>query len=537
MPVPTTPSRRTVLRAGLTAGAALTAAGALGSPASGAAPRSAAPGSTAPGDVFGLGVASGEPDASSVVLWTRLATDPTADDGLGGLCDRTSDVEWEIASDERFSGVVRRGRVRTGPQDGHSVHVEAGGLAPGRDYWFRFRSGRSLSPAGHTRTAPAAGAMTPLTMCFTSCSQFEHGWFTAYRRLAEEQPDVVLHLGDYMYEYGAGGYDAPGGNVRDHAGPETTTLAGYRQRYGQYHADADLQAAHAAAPWLVVFDDHEVENNWAGDVRELPVDPQGDFRARRAAAFRAYWENMPLRAAQRPRGSAMRLYRRVGFGGLVTFHMLDTRQYRGDQPCGDEFGTDCAARTDPSRSLPGSEQERWIASGFADSRARWDVLGQQVFFSQVDFTPGAGRGFNPDAWDGYPGSRDRVVDGWVAATRRARARNLVVLTGDVHAHWAADVRRRFDDPASPVIGTELVSSSITSGGDGSEQKPETAATLAENPHVRFYNNRRGYVRTRFEPSRMTAEFKVVPYVSRPGAPAETRARFVTEDRRPGLNPA
>jgi alkaline phosphatase D len=159
------------------------------------------------------------------------------------------------------------------------------------------------------------------------------------------------------------------------------------------------------------------------------------------------------------------------------------------------------------------------------------VLGQQVFFSQVDFTPGQGRGFNPDAWDGYTASRDRVVDSWTAAG----VRNTVVLTGDVHAHWAADVRRRFDDPEAPVVGTELVSSSVTSGGDGSETRPDTATTLAENPHVRYYNNRRGYVRTRFTAGRMTADFRVVPYVQRPDAPVQTRATFVVEDRRPGLN--
>ncbi|OLL97583.1 secreted alkaline phosphatase [Pseudonocardia sp. Ae406_Ps2] len=425
-------SRRSLLRAGLTA-AAVTAAAPLLPGAAVAAPGPAP--ARPPGDPFGLGVASGEPDATSVVLWTRLATDPLADDGLGGVGNRATDVEWEIADDERFTRVVRRGRVRTGPEAGHSVHVEVPGLRPGRDYHYRFRVGRTVSDAGRTRTAPPPASMTPVHMAFTSCSQFEHGWFTAYRRMAEERPDVLLHLGDYIYEYPAKDYVAPGGNVRDHASPETTTLAGYRQRLAQYHADADLQAAHAAAPWLVVFDDHEVENNWAGDVRELPIDPPGDFTARKAAAFRAYWENMPLRAAQRPRGAAMRLYRRVGYGGLVTFHMLDTRQYRGDQPCGDTFRSDCAERTDPARSLPGSAQEHWIADGFARSRARWDVLGQQVFFSQVDYTPGAGRGFNPDAWDGYPGSRDRVVDSWVAATQRGRARNLVVLTGDVHAHW------------------------------------------------------------------------------------------------------
>nr|WP_308283075.1 alkaline phosphatase D family protein [Pseudonocardia nigra] len=485
------------------------------------------------GNPFTLGIASGEPAPDGMVLWTRLAPDPLAEDGLGGIGGRYTDVEWEIAADEGFRQVVRRGVETTGPELGHSVHVELAGLKAGREYFYRFRAGTELSPTGRTRTSPPGSAMQPLTMCFTSCSQYEHGFFTAYARLAEDEPDLVLHLGDYLYEYTADDYVAPGGNVRDHVGPEIETLANYRQRHAQYKTDADLQAAHAVAPWLVVWDDHELDNNWADEVYENPETPQPNFRARREHAFRAYWENMPLRAAQRPNGIDMRLYRRVGWGGMANFHMLDTRQYRSDQPCGDEFNTDCAERTDPSRSLPGSEQERWIAEGFAASRARWDVLGQQVFFSQVDFTPGEGRGFNPDAWDGTPASRDRVIDSWT----EAKGRNLVVLTGDVHAHWAADVKRRFDDPEAPVVGSELVSSSITSGGDGSETREDTAAHLAENPHIRFYNNRRGYVRTRFTATEMTADFRALPYVQRPGAPVESRATFVVEDRRPGLQEA
>ncbi|MGH3912972.1 MAG: alkaline phosphatase D family protein [Pseudonocardiaceae bacterium] len=520
-------SRRSVLRAGLIGGALLAGSGsrltgtALAAPS---APR---------GNLFTLGVASGEPASDGMVLWTRLAIDPLAEDGLGGMGERNSTVEWEVAADEGFGQVVRRGMEATGPELGHSVHVELAGLEPSREYFYRFRAGTEISPAGRTSTAPPASELRALTMCFTSCSQYEHGYFTAYARLAEDEPDVVLHLGDYLYEYPADDYVAPGGNVRDHAGPEMETLANYRQRHAQYKTDADLQAAHAVAPWLVVWDDHELDNNWADEVPEKPQSPQPNFLARREAALRAYWENMPLRAAQRPRGIDMQLYRRVSWGQMATFHLLDTRQYRSDQPCDDKFNTDCAERSDPARSLPGSAQERWIADGFRDSRARWDVLGQQVFFSQVDFTPGVGRGFNPDSWDGAPASRDRVVDSWVAA----QTRNVVVLTGDVHAHWAADVKRRFDDPASPVVGTELVSSSITSGGDGSETQPNTAAHLAENPHLRFYNNRRGYVRTRFTPSEMTADFRVLPYVKQAGAPVETRASFVVEDRRPGLHPA
>ena len=520
--------RRTVLRAGVTASAVLAVPGGL--LVAGAGSAAASP---VRGEVFTLGVASGEPAPDGMVLWTRLASDPLADDGLGGLGKRRTEVEWELAADEGFRRIERRGTETTGPELGHSVHVELAGLPAGREYFYRFRVGREVSPVGRTRTSPQPTSMSPLTMCFASCSQFEHGFFTAYARLAEDEPDLVLHLGDYLYEYTADDYVAPQGNVRDHVGPEIETLANYRQRHAQYKTDTDLQAAHAVAPWLVVWDDHEVDNNWADEVPEHPENPQPNFLARREAAFRAYWENMPLRAAQRPSGIDMRLHRRVGWGATATFHMLDTRQYRSDQPCDDKFNSDCAERTDGEGTLPGSEQERWLAQGLQSSRARWDVLGQQVFFSQVDFTPGAGRGFNPDAWDGTPESRDRVVDSWI----QAQSRNVVVLTGDVHAHWAADIRRRFDDPEAPVVGTELVSTSITSGGDGSETRADTAGILADNPHIRFYNNRRGYVRTRFSANEMTADFRVLPYVRRPGAPVETRASFVVQDRKPGLNPA
>jgi alkaline phosphatase D len=336
----------------------------------------------------------------------------------------------------------------------------------------------------------------------------------------------VLHLGDYSYEYAT---DAA--SLRQLAGGVERTLADYRRRYAQYHADPDLVAAHAAAPWIVVFDDHEVENNWADMIPESPTEP--GFPQRRAAAFQAYYKNVPLRPSARPAGVDMRLYRRLGWGGLATFHMLDTRQFRDDQPCGDSYDTDCPERSDPARSLMGATQEAWLLDGFARSTARWDLTGQQVMFSQVDLTPGHGAGYNPDSWDGYVGCRDRVVDGWVAAG----VRNPVVLSGDVHSHWAADVKTRFDDPAAPVVGTELVSTSIASGGDGSEQLPQTAAVLAENPHVKFFNNRRGYVHARITPDTLTADFRVVPYVSRPDAPAETRASFVVEDRAAGLNRA
>jgi alkaline phosphatase D len=515
-------ARRTLLIAGAAAGAA------------GAATTWPLAASAAPyrgplkADPFTLGVASGDPDPDGFVLWTRLATDPLAADGHGGMPHRIVVVHWEVAADERFRKIVRRGTVAARPESAHSVHVELNGLAPGREFFYRFRAERYLSRVGRTRTAPArwsSGGV--LNMSFASCSQFEHGYFTAYKHLAADSPDLILHLGDYQYEYAPDTYNIPGGNPRDHLGPETVTLANYRQRHAQYKTDLDLQAAHAVAPWAVVFDDHEVENNWAD---EVPEQPDANFLARRAAAFQAYYENMPLRRTSIPRGIDMKLYRRLHWGRLATFHMLDTRQFRSDQACGDGY-KDCPDSADPARSITGARQERWLLDGFRRSAARWDVLGQQVFFAQRDNNSGPATVVSQDSWDGYAASRDRITRGWV----EARVRNPVVLTGDVHAHWASELKLNYADPTSRTVGTELVCTSITSGGDGADKVPAQHQWQPWNPHLRFWNNQRGYVRTRITGAEMAVDFQVVPFVTRPGAPVHTRASFVIEDRVPGLH--
>jgi alkaline phosphatase D len=502
-------NRRSILLGGAAAGLGLASFAA--GPA--AAQRGADP------NPFTLGVASGDPWSDSVVLWTRLAVDPLAENGLGGMPERDRMVQWQVATDERFRHVVRGGATIARSAAAHSVHVEAGGLRPGREYYYRFRTGRHASPTGRTLTTPPRGSMPDLTMCFASCADYGDGYFTAYRRLAEDHPDLVLHLGDYLYEY-----PANSGDIRAVAGPEIRTLANYRQRYAQYKADPDLQLAHATAPWLVVWDDHEIENNWAGEAPEAP-DP--GFLDRRAVAFQAYYENMPLRSSVRPRGNDMRLYRRFAWGDLATFHMLDTRQYRDDQACGDGLKIDCAERLDPNRTITGAEQERWLLDGFHRSRARWDVLGQQVFFAQRDRTFTEQQGFDMDSWDGYYASRDRIT------AAMGGVRNGVVLTGDVHRHWAADIRENPDQPDSKGVGVELVATSITSTGDGNENA--NARELAENPHIKFFKNRRGYVRTRFTAGELRADFRILPYVTTAGAEAQTAATFVVEDRNPALH--
>jgi alkaline phosphatase D len=480
-------------------------------------------------DPFTLGVASGDPEPDGVVLWTRLAVDPLAEDGMGGMPNGSFDVKWEVAKDERFRRRVASGRKETAAEIGYSVHVEVDGLDSGREYYYRFRTGRWTSPVGRTVTAPSRWSMPDeLRMAFASCSQYEHGYFTAYRHLAESHPDLVLHLGDYQYEYKAKVYNSPDGNVRDHEGPETVSLATYRQRHAQYKADPDLQLAHAAAPWLVVWDDHETENNWADEVPESGSDTpdREDFLVRRAAAFQAYWENMPLRRSSVPQGIDMQLYRRVRWGRLANFHMMDTRQYRDDQACGDGTKTDCAEAWDESRTITGAEQEEWLIDGFHSSRARWDVLGQQVFFTQRDADAGGPLRTSMDGWDGYAASRQRIIDGWI----EAEVRNPVVLTGDVHTHWAGEILADFPDAQGPSVGVELVATSITSGGDGADSVPEDNAALKINPHIKFRNAQRGYVETVITPDQMDVHFRVVPQVTVADAPVHTRRSYTIADR-------
>lgn len=477
-------------------------------------------------DPFTLGVASGDPAHDGFVIWTRLAVVPLADDGLGGMPDRLIEVEWQVAEDDRFASIAATGTFDAVPASAHSVHVELDGLRPGREYFYRFRVGDHVSPAGRAVTAPRPHSMVrELSMVFASCANFEHGYFTAYRHLAQLRPDLILHLGDYQYEYRKDTYVSPDGNVRDHEGPETETLADYRRRHAQYKSDPDLQAAHAAAPWLAVWDDHELDNNWANLAHEKPEIPQPNFAQRRAAAFQAYYENLPLRSSSVPSGVDMQLYRRLSWGRLATFHMMDTRQYRDDQACGDGWKR-CPDADDPRRSITGARQEEWLLDGFRRSRARWDLLGQQVFFSQRDRDTGPNKETSQDSWDGYTASRGRITRGWVDAG----VRNPVVLTGDVHNHWAGEVKSDFDDPTGESIGVELVASSITTGGNGSDGDPADNPLIPNNPHLKFFNAQRGFVATRITPNELTADFLVVPTVAEPGSSIHSRATFVVADR-------
>ncbi|MDW5327434.1 alkaline phosphatase D family protein [Plantactinospora sp. KLBMP9567] len=471
---------------------------------------------------FKLGVASGEPAPDSVVLWTRLAPSPLNADGQGGMANADVTVEWQVSTDERFGSLVAAGSVAARYADAHSVHVVAGGLAPDADYFYRFRAQGHISPVGRTRTAPAAGSFgRDLVMTFASCAHYESGYYTAYRRMAEDNPGLVLHLGDYLYE------DATTtGSVREHAGAEIVSLADYRRRYAQYKSDPDLQAAHAAAPWLLVPDDHEVENNYAGTVREnnTPALTAAQWTARRTAAYRAYYENLPLRPSSAPSGNSIALYRRIRWGRLATFHMLDTRQYRDDQVCGDGRKV-CADADLPGRTLTGAAQEAWLLDGLGQHLGTWDIMGQQVFFARQLDAAGAA---NMDSWDGYRASRSRIQQGW---TQRG-VRNPLVLTGDVHQAWANNLKADYANPGSATIGTELVCTSISSGGNGSADTAIPNGSV--NPHIRFFSNRRGYVRTAIGRTQIRADFRAVTSVTEHGAPVSTAGSFVIADGRPGL---
>ncbi len=474
---------------------------------------------------FTLGVASGDPGSDSVVLWSRLAPEPLAADGFGGMDPVRVPVRWTVATDERMRHVVQRGLTFADPDFAHSMHVEVDRLTPGRWYWYQFNVGGEWSAIGRTRTTPGS-KQSPrrLRFAFASCQHYEQGLYTAYQHMATEDLDMVLHLGDYIYEDGVSP-TLP----RQHDGDEPMTLAQYRNRHALYKSDTHLQSTHGAFPWLVVFDDHEVENNWASDFDQNGTAPEL-FLPRRAVAFKSYYEHMPLRRSSIPRGPDIQLFRRIRFGDLAEINMLDTRQYRDDQACDDGTDIDCAAALDPARTITGREQERWLLRGLDQSRARWNVIGQQVFMAQRDFEAGAPKRLSMDGWDGYAASRDRVL-GYVA---RRRIENVVVLTGDVHANYAAELKADFADPASPTIGTEFVGTSISSGGDGLDVPANAAVLLTENPHIKFVNAQRGYVICDMTHQRCRTEYKTMPFVTSPGAPIATRASFTVLSGEPQL---
>jgi len=481
-------------------------------------------------DPFTLGVASGSPLADGVVLWTRLAPAPL--EPGGGLPPTPIDVHWKVSEDESFRRGVRSGRALALPELAHSVHVELRGLEPARMYWYRFDCDGASSSVGRTRTAATAGTrLERLRLAYASCQHYEQGYYGAYRALLEDDVDLIVHLGDYIYEGASRGVE-----VRRHEGPEPVDLAGYRARYALYKLDPALQAAHAAHPWVTTWDDHEVDNDYAGDASQDRDDPSA-FRARRAAAYQAYYEHMPLWGRARPVGSDARLFQRLAFGDLLELSVLDTRQYRSDQPCGETGGgggqvvEQCAARLAPSQSFLGEIQRGWLLAGLVRSQVRWNVIAQQTLMAELDQKAGPGEAFWTDAWDGYAAERQRIL----AALAERSVPNVVVLGGDVHSFFANELRPDFRDPLSPVVASEFVGTSISSDGLPYERFAEL---LPDNPHVKFFDSRqRGYVRCEITRDRWLTDFRMVESVREPSSPARTLASFAVEAGSPSIQRA
>ena len=495
---PATPTPSTTTTAAPTTTAPATTAAATTTPTSATLPPAAPP--------FTWGVASGDPLPDRVVLWTRVDTSGDAE------------VTWEVATDAQFRSVAARGAATATAADDYTLHVDAAGLQPDTRYWYRFTSG-AASVAGRTRTMPAADA-TPekLRFGFGSCQDWQGGFYAAHRDAVASDLDLFVWLGDYIYEYGAAA-----GAPRRHTGDTCLTLADYRTRYALYRSDVDLQAAHAAYPWLVVWDDHEVQNNYAAAVSEDATVSEADFLARRAQAYQAWWEWMPTRLPK-PTDATLRIYREVAFGTLARLFLLDGRQYRSDQACGDAVlstAAPCAEWDDAGRTMLGDEQEAWLLQGLTASTATWNVLGNQVVMGDARLN---GAVLNYDQWDGYPVARQRLLDGITASGKR----NVVVVTGDIHLSAVADLATT---PGAAPVATELVGTSISSGALLPEQL-ESAINLF--PALKYINaHQRGWVRNEITRDGWTAEYRVVTDVRVAGSPVQTDATFTIAPTTPG----
>jgi len=461
---------------------------------------------------FQLGVASGDPTPDGFVIWTRLAPDPL---NGGGMTTEAIEVRWEVAEDERFERVVRRGSTIASAYWAHAVHVEVGGLKPERWYWYRFDSGGERSPVGRTRTTPPLGsAGSDFRFAFASCQHFETGLYTAYRHMLADNVDLVVHLGDYIYEG-----PATKDRIRAHRGPEIRTLEQYRNRYALYRSDDALQAMHAAAPWVVTWDDHEVDNNYANDISEEKNVRPVDLLKRRAIAYKAYYEHMPLRRSSLPNGASLQLYRRAPIGDLLELNLLDTRQYRSNQPCNDQ-SQGCTDLESAPHFL-GDAQEAWLKQGLSASKARWNVLAQQMVMMDLDRDPGDGYRANVDSWAGYRTPRGRVLQ----HIADARIRNVVVLTGDEHVNYAGEVHLDSRKSGSSPVAVEFTSTSITSGGDGQDLSPNDQAVMGANASLKFVNRQRGFMLCDVTKDRWETSVHVLDKVSAADGAISRRARI------------
>ena len=477
---------------------------------------------------FSLGIASGDPAPDGFVIWTRIAPEPLAPDGGMGI--GVAPVKWEVAADDRFNDIVASGEAPARPELAHSVHVEVSGLQPDRPYWYRFEIQGERSIRGRARTLPLPGS-SPQSLRFgvAGCQHYEEGYYAAFRHLAREDLAFVYHYGDYIYEYGGDALRPSFGGdliqpVRRYEGRMLYDITDYRQRYAQTKMDADLQRAHAAFPFLVTMDDHEVENNWVGILPQDDTPPE-IFRLRRAQAFQAWYEHMPVRWSSLPRPEGITLHDSLRWGDLAAINLLDTRQYRSDQDSNDRWATPCPAVGSADTTVLGADQEAWLARNLSQDQARWNVLAQQIMMMSLDrrTREEPEKFVNLDSWGGYEGARQRLL------ARMRGLDNVVVLTGDEHQNYAGLLHHR-DEP----VAVEFVTTSISSGGNGQDQRPGSDRILANNPQLKFINDQRGYVTCEVNAEEWRTNFMVMDRVTTPDGAISKRATWATPHGRPEL---
>lgn len=480
---------------------------------------------------FKLGVASGDPAADGFVLWTRLAPEPY---DLTALPQQSIPVAWEVAEDENMRKVVQSGTGLAHADNAHSVHVEVHGLEPDREYYYCFIAGSEKSPVGRTRTLPLPGLpRRDFRFAFASCQDFTNGYFAAYQDMVRQNPDLIIHTGDYIYEsvYKDG--------VRRIPVPVAMTLEDYRLLYACYRLDPHLQNAHAAAPWLLIWDDHEVENDWGGSYSESISDPE-QFLRRKAAAIKAYCEHLPLRLSARRRPGGVRIHQRTVIGDLIEFNLLDCRQYRDLPPCLDENGRaplqlkTCEEASSVDRSMLGMEQEEWLKQGFGNSGTKWNTLVQSTYMAPFDYVKGANSGYKTDGWDGYAASRQRILDMVV----NKRIENPVSIGGEIHAFYAGIVNADALDLDSPPALSEVLCTSISSGGGGDERYNETLDLFSENPFARYFENRvRGYALCDVDRWRWHTRLRMIEDARDPASPGSSLKELVIEAGKVEVAPA
>lgn len=470
---------------------------------------------------FTLGVASGDPFPGGAVIWTRLAPDPLDPDAIG---QDPVPVRYEIAEDEKFQTLAQKGAAVAYHANAHTLHIAIEGLRPNRPYFYRFMAGDEVSPTGRLVTAPAVMApIDQFRFAFASCQQYEMGYFGAYKDMVDSDVSLIVHLGDYIYE------SSWGGPVRRVPVSEARSLNDYRQLHATYKSDKDLQAAHAFAPFICTWDDHEVANDYAADFDEH-YEPPESFLKRRAAAYKAYYEHMPLRATAKPNGPNMRLYQRLFFGDMLEINLLDTRQYRTDHPCQTptEGGWQlidgkCAERFDKNRSILGQDQEKWFLGRWGRQGCRWNVMAQGMLFSKHDYKIGEGEKIGSEYWDGYVESRNRVLE----TVKERNIQNPVCIGGDVHATYVSDVKEDFNNPNSATLMSEFVATSITSPNNFHTR---TAKTIADNPHIRLYEGRfRGYSRVTLTKDTWQTDLRIMDDVKQKNQKAKTHKSYIIEN--------